>query len=35
MLFTEEQMAEMCLILPDYKPSPKGGRPRLNKRKNL
>ena len=33
MLFSDEQWAEVCPLLPMYKSSPKGGRPRLEKRK--
>ena len=35
MFFTDEQWAELCPLLPNYKPSQKGGRPRLDKRKIL
>ena len=35
MLFSDEQWAEIGPLLPTYKPSPKGGRPRLEKRKIL
>lgn len=33
MLFSDEQWAEVRPLLPNYKLSPKGGRPRLKKRK--
>ncbi len=33
MLFTDELWAELCPFLPNYNLSPKGGRPRLDKRK--
>ena len=35
MLIPDEQWAKLCPLLPDYKKSSKGGRPRLNKRKIL
>lgn len=33
MLFSDELWAELCPLLPNYNLSPKGGRPRLDKRK--
>ena len=33
MLFSDDEWAEVCPMLPTYEMSPKGGRPRLNKRK--
>ena len=35
MLISDEQWTKLCPLLPDYKKSPKGGRPRLDKRKIL
>ena len=35
MLISDEQWAKLCPLLPNYKKSFKGGRPRLDKRKIL
>ena len=35
MLISDEQWTKLHPLLPDYKKSPKGGRPRLDKRKIL